>query len=151
MAQCLRLHLPMQGVRAQSLVKELRSHITRCQKAKTEQKHCCNKFNKHFKKVHIKKKKIYKKRERTSVCHKQASQNSSFHASLNPFNFFPSQATSIIGSASFLGSSSTWPLHPDISAPSFDNWCLEPTGRTRGLSTAVWVNLKADPTPCRTP
>ena len=33
--QWIRLHLPMQGVRVQSLVGELRSHVPRGQKTKT--------------------------------------------------------------------------------------------------------------------
>ena len=36
--QWLRLHLPMQGVRVQSLVRELRSHMLHGQKNKTKKK-----------------------------------------------------------------------------------------------------------------
>ena len=55
--QWLRLHLPMQGVRDHSLVRELRSHMPHRQKAKKyKQKQYCNKFNRDFKMVHIKKK-----------------------------------------------------------------------------------------------
>ena len=46
----LRLHLPMQRVRVQSLVGELRSHVPCDQKTKTEkQEQYCNQFNKDFK------------------------------------------------------------------------------------------------------
>ena len=58
--QWLRLYLPVLGVQIQSLVRELRSHMPHGQKGKKEdikQKQCCNKFNKDFKMVHIKKKK----------------------------------------------------------------------------------------------
>ena len=51
--QWLRLHLPMQGVWVRSLVRELRSHMPYSQKKdpETEQRQCCNKFNKDFIKV----------------------------------------------------------------------------------------------------
>ena len=57
--QWLRLHLPMQGVWVQSLVRELRSRLPCGQKTKhKKQKHYCNKFNKcNLKMVRIKKKK----------------------------------------------------------------------------------------------
>ena len=76
MVQWLRLHLPMQGVQAQSLVEELRPHIPRCQKAKTQNSSVVvtNSINT-LKMVHIKNIYIFKKRERTSVCYKQASQS----------------------------------------------------------------------------
>ena len=48
--QWVRLHLPMQGVRAPSLVEELRTHMPHGQKNQNiEQKQYCNKFNKDFK------------------------------------------------------------------------------------------------------
>ena len=67
--QWLRLHLPMQGVWVQSLVRELRSRLPCGQKTKhKKQKHYCNKFNKcNLKMVRIKKKKkkkSYKKPNR---------------------------------------------------------------------------------------
>lgn len=56
-AQWLRLYLPVQQVQVWSLVGKLGSHMPCSQKATTEQKQCCKKFNKDFKKVvHIKKK-----------------------------------------------------------------------------------------------
>ena len=48
--------LPMQGVWVRSLVRELRSHMPHGKKQNTKQKQYCNKFNKDFKKVRIKKK-----------------------------------------------------------------------------------------------
>ena len=39
----------MQGLGVQSLVEELRSHISCGQKTKEKQKQCCNKFNEDFK------------------------------------------------------------------------------------------------------
>ena len=54
--QWLRLCLTMQGMRVWSLAGDLRSHMPRGQKTKTKQKQYCNKFNKDFKMVHIKKK-----------------------------------------------------------------------------------------------
>ena len=58
--QWLRLCLPMQGVRVQSLVGELRSHRPRGQKNQNikKQKQYCDKFNKDFKKI-FKKKSTY--------------------------------------------------------------------------------------------
>ena len=48
--QWLRLHLPMQGVRVRSLLRELRSHMPRGQENQNiKQKQYCNKFNKDFK------------------------------------------------------------------------------------------------------
>ena len=48
--QWLELHLPMQGVQVQSLVRKLRSHMPGGQKTeKVKQKQYCNKFNKDFK------------------------------------------------------------------------------------------------------
>ena len=44
--QGLRLCLPMQGVRVQSLVGD---HMSHSQKTKTKQKQYCNKFNQSFK------------------------------------------------------------------------------------------------------
>ena len=59
--QWLRLRLSMQGVQIRSLVGELRSHMPPGQKNKNiKQKQYCSKFNKDFKKVHIKK--IFKKK-----------------------------------------------------------------------------------------
>ena len=50
MVQWLRIRLPMQGTRVQSLVGELRSHMPRGQKSQNiEQKQYGNKFNKGFK------------------------------------------------------------------------------------------------------
>ena len=55
--QWLRLHLPMQGVQVQSLVRELRSHMPCNQKTKYKTKQCCNKFSEDFKNgLHSKKK-----------------------------------------------------------------------------------------------
>ena len=60
--QWLRLCLPMQGVWVRSPVRELRSHMARDQKNQNiKQKQYCNKFNKTFKMVHIKKKNLKKK------------------------------------------------------------------------------------------
>ena len=56
--QWLRLCLPMQGVWVQSLVGELRSHVSCGQKNLKINKQYCNKFNKYFK--NTKKKKNYK-------------------------------------------------------------------------------------------
>ena len=47
--QWLRLCLPMQGVWVQSLVGELRSHVSCGQKEQKINKQYCNKFNKYFK------------------------------------------------------------------------------------------------------
>ena len=48
--QWLRLHLPMQGMQVQFLVRELRSHMPQAKKPKhIRQKQYCNKFNKDFK------------------------------------------------------------------------------------------------------
>ena len=59
----------MQGVQIRSLVGELRSHMPRGQKNKNiKQKQYCSKFNKDFKKVHIKK--IFKKK-REGILEKQ--------------------------------------------------------------------------------
>ena len=59
--QRLRLHLPMQGVRVQSLVRELRSHMPWGQKKRHKY---CNKFNKDFKNgPHQKKKNLKEKKE----------------------------------------------------------------------------------------
>ena len=50
MVQWLRLSLPMQGVQVQSLVGELGiPHDLWPKSQNTEQKQCCNKFNKDFK------------------------------------------------------------------------------------------------------
>ena len=46
--QWLRLHLPLQGVQVQSLVRELRSHMP-CENENINQNQYCNKFNKDFK------------------------------------------------------------------------------------------------------
>ena len=55
----------MQGLGVQSLVEELRSHISCGQKTKEKQKQCCNKFNEDFKndpyQKHTKKKNLKKK------------------------------------------------------------------------------------------
>ena len=60
--QWLRPHLPMQGVRVQFLVRELRSHMPQAPKnQKMKWKQHCNKFNKHFKNGSYQK--ISKKRE----------------------------------------------------------------------------------------
>ena len=65
----LRLHLPMQRVRVQSLVGELRSHVPCDQKTKTEkQEQYCNQFNKDFKNgLHLKKKTFKKKKNAHEV------------------------------------------------------------------------------------
>ena len=47
--QWLTLHLPMQGVQVQSLVRELRFHMPLGQESKHKHKPYCNKFNKGFK------------------------------------------------------------------------------------------------------
>ena len=62
--QWLRFHLPMQGVQAQSLVEELRPHIPRCQKAKTQNRSIVvtNSINT-LKMVHIKTKSVRKERK----------------------------------------------------------------------------------------
>ena len=60
----LRLRLPMQKVRVQSLVGELRSLVPCDQKTKTEkQEQYCNQFNKDFKNGLQKKKKCCKKKK----------------------------------------------------------------------------------------
>ena len=66
--QWLRLHLPVQGVRVRSLVRERRfPHASRPKNQNMKQKQYCNKFNKDFKKmVHIKK--SWKKKEKKSIC-----------------------------------------------------------------------------------
>ena len=58
----------MQGVRAQSLVKELRSHMPCSQNTQNKkQKQYCHKFNKRlFKMVYIKKK-IFKTKKETGI------------------------------------------------------------------------------------
>ena len=66
----LRLRLPMQKVRVQSLVGELRSLVPCDQKTKTEkQEQYCNQFNKDFKnglQKKKKKKKSFKKKKRNA-------------------------------------------------------------------------------------
>ena len=66
MVQWLRLHLPMQGVQVQFLIRELRSYMLQDQKKQNiKQKQYCTKFSKGFEKSpHLKKnlKKINKKR-----------------------------------------------------------------------------------------
>ena len=55
----LRLHLPVRGVQIQSLIGELKSHMTCDQKTQNiKLKQYCNKFNKDFKKKSLKTKRI---------------------------------------------------------------------------------------------
>ena len=62
MVQWLRLCLPTQGVQVQSLVAKLGiPHDLWPKSQNTEQKQCCNKFNKDFKKGPPQKKKNFKK------------------------------------------------------------------------------------------
>ena len=63
--QWLTLHLPMQGVQVQSLVRELRFHMPLGQESKHKHKPYCNKFNKGFKNgPHWEKKKKNFKKEK---------------------------------------------------------------------------------------
>ena len=65
MVQWLRLHLPMQGVQVQFLIRELRSYMPQGQKKQNKkQKQYCTKFSKGFEKSpHLNKsKKINKER-----------------------------------------------------------------------------------------
>ena len=63
------LCLPMQGVRVQSLVRELRSHMSRGKiNQNIKQKQYYNKFNKDFKNGPHQKKKKKKERKKTKKC-----------------------------------------------------------------------------------
>ena len=67
MVQWLRLHLPMQGVQIQSLIRELRSYMPQGRKKQNmKQKQYCTKFSKGFEKSpHLKK--IFKKERKKEV------------------------------------------------------------------------------------
>ena len=61
------LHLLMQGLQVQSLVRELRFHMPLGQESKHQNKPYCNKFNKGFKNgPHWKKKKTLKKKKKVA-------------------------------------------------------------------------------------
>ena len=79
MVQWLRLHHPMQGVWVWSLVQELRSHMPRGQKNKTwNGSNVVTNSIKTLKVVHIKKGKIFKKKEWWDLMVKQKSRNKKF-------------------------------------------------------------------------